>query len=141
MHSQDPAPTIVASNEWADLLLYEKWKTVDLKWRPSSKGMTDDEVKATLKMFADSAEQLRPTFLMSNAVEFFRGFNDDIAAYRAANVIPAYNRAGIKKFVLIVREGTPGTVESGEVPAAEKGANFPTAWFSSLEHAYDWLAS
>jgi hypothetical protein len=142
MATDAPKPSNVGSNPWAELLMYDQWKTLELKWLPSSSGMTDDQIKATLQLLADSGERLRPRFMMINALDFHRGFSDEVNAWRTANIIPAYNRAGIQRFALVPAKGYPGqTVETGAEPAAEEGANFPTAWFSTLENAYKWLAS
>jgi len=134
--------SVVDSNEWAQILWYDQWKTLELKWLPSSGGMTDDQIKATLQRLADSGEKLRPKFMMINALDFHRGFSDEINAWRTANIIPAYNRAGIQKFALVPAKDYPGpTVETGAEPAPEEGANFVTGWFSTLENAYRWLAT
>src|ERR1700737_1017607 len=118
--ANDPAaPTVVETNPWAELLWYEQWKTLELKWLTSSDSMTDDQVKETLQLFADCGERLRPTYMMINALDFHRGFTDEINVWRTANVIPAYNRAGVKKFAQYPPAGYHETVESGEAPAAE----------------------
>lgn len=142
MATDAPKPSRVGSNQWAELLMYDQWNTLELKWLPSSGGMTDEDIKATLQLLADSGERLRPRFMMINALDFHRGFSDEVNAWRTANIIPAYNRAGIQKFALVPAKEYPGpTVETGAEPAAEDGANFTTGWFSTLDNAYQWLAS
>src|ERR1700694_1148068 len=136
MMATDPAaPTVVETNTWAELLWHEHWKTLELKWLTSSDDMTDEQVKETLQLFADSGEKLRPTYMMINALDFHRGFTDEINVWRTANIIPAYNRAGVKRFALVPPAGYPATVESGAAPAAEPGADFITGWFATLDHA------
>lgn len=141
MATGNPKGSNVGSNPWAELLFYDKWKTLELKWLPSSSGMNDDQIKATLQLLADTGERLRPSFMMINALDFHRGFSDEVNAWRTANIIPAYNRAGIQKFALVPAKGYPGqTVETGAEPAAEPGADFTTGWFAMLDNAYRWLA-
>jgi hypothetical protein len=135
------SPTAAGSNAWSELWWYEQWKTLELKWLPTSDGMSDDDIKATLQLFADTGEKMRPTYMMINARDCHSQFSDEVNAWRTANIIPAYNRTGIQKFALVPPAGYPETVETGAEPAAEEGASFLTGWFSTLEHAYQWLGS
>lgn len=142
MATEAAKPSAIDANEWSELLWYEQWKTLEMRWLPSSRGMTDDQIKASVQLLADAGERLRPTFMMINAVDFHSSFSDEVNVWRFKNIIPAYNRAGIQKFALVSPKDYPGpTVETGAEPAREEGANFPTAWFSTAENAYRWLSS
>jgi len=131
-------PIDITRNEWGEILHHEGWQTLELRWLPG-KEMTDDGFKDTLVLLAVAGERLRPRFMIIDATEFRHQFGEGVMAWREAQIIPRYNAAGITKFAFIVPEGTPGTVESGGVPAAESGATFPTGWFSTRERAYQWL--
>jgi hypothetical protein len=131
-------PIDITRNEWGEILHHEGWQTLELRWLPG-KEMTDDGFKDTLVLLAEAGERLRPRFMIIDATEFRHQFGEGVMAWREAQIIPRYNAAGVTKFAFIVPEGMPGTVESGGVPAAETGADFPTGWFSTRERAYQWL--
>lgn len=136
----DAEPVEVGQNSWAVLLNHEKWHTLELRWLPTTRDMGDEGFKASLELLASAGERFRPRFMLIDGTEFHHRLGEDVMAWRQEHVIPRYNSAGINKFAFLVPEGAPGTVESGGAPAAETGATFPTAWFSSRERAYQWLA-
>ena len=68
--------TQVAGNAWAEVIHYDEWRTVELKWNPMSRDMSDDELKQTLELFAASAEKIRPQWLIIDATDFQRRFTD-----------------------------------------------------------------
>jgi len=135
-------PIEVARNSWGAILHHPDWHTLELKWFPSTRQMTDDDFKATLELYASQGERLQPvTFGLIDATEFFHTFADNEAlVWRDERIIPRYNAMGVTKFAFQVPPGAPGTIEAGGQPAVEGRANFPTAWFSTREHAYQWLA-
>lgn len=133
-------PAEVARNEWGVILHHEAWRTLELKWLPTTREMSDDGFKATLELYTVMGERLKPLSMLIDAVEFYHQFGDGVMEWRDANIMPRYNAAGVTKFAFYVPEGFPGTVEAGGVPRVEGSANFPTAWFSTRERAYQWLA-
>jgi hypothetical protein len=79
--------------------------------------------------------------MLIDATQFLHTFADDsVMAWRDEHIIPRYNTAGVTKFAFHAPPGAPGTVEVGGTPAVEGRADFPTGWFSSREHAQQWLA-
>ncbi len=132
-------PEDVARNQWGTVLCYEEWRTLELKWLPSTREMSDDGFKATLELLAEQGERLKPAYMIIDATEFAYKPGDGVLEWREAEIIPRYNAAGVKKFAFLWPEGMPGTVESGGTPAPEGSADFPTGWFSDRDRAYQWL--
>jgi hypothetical protein len=135
-----PEAVEMAHNDWGVILEHERWQTVELRWLPSTRDMTDDGFKTTLELLAAVGERVRPRFMIIDATEFHHEFGEGVMAWRDEHIIPRYSSAGVAKFAFVVPEGAPGTVESGGIPAIEGRATFPTAWFSTRERAYQWLA-
>jgi hypothetical protein len=133
-------PVEVARNEWGEVLHHERWQTLELRWLPTTRDMSDDGFKESLELLAGAGERLRPRFMLIDATEFHHEFGEGVMAWRDEHIIPRYSSAGVTKFAFLVPEGAPGTVESGGVPGVEGRATFPTAWFSTRERAYRWLA-
>jgi hypothetical protein len=140
MATNTPVAKEVASNPWSKIAYLEEWKTLQLEWLPASKGMSDAQVKETLQSFADACKDLRPRYLLVDVLRFYRGFTDEINAWRDANIIPAYNSAGVEKMAFLAPNDYPQTFEKGAQPANEPGATFPTGWFSDRDNLYRWLA-
>ena len=137
MHAE---PVEVARNDWGVILDHDQWHTVELRWLPTTRDMADEGFKATLELLATAGERVRPRFMLIDATEFDHEFGEGVMAWRDEHIIPRYGSAGVTRFAFIVPEGAPGTMESGGAPAVEGRATFPTAWFSTRERAYRWLA-
>jgi len=133
-------PVEVARNGWGVIVNHEPWHTLELRWLPTTRDMTDEGFKETLDLLAGAGERLRQPFMLIDATEFHHQLGEGVLAWRDEHIIPRYNSAGVTRFAFLVPEGAPGTVESGATPAVEGGATFPTGWFSTRERAYQWLA-
>jgi hypothetical protein len=132
-------PVEVARNQWGVVLHHEQWRTLELDWLPSTSEMSDDGFKETLALLAAEGERIKPGCMIIDATEFHHELGDGALEWRDREIIPRYNAAGVRKFAFLWPEGTPGTVESGGTPEREGQANFPTAWFTGRERAYQWL--
>jgi hypothetical protein len=133
---------IVAQDQWGQLVFYDEWNSLELKWLPSTADATDADVKTTMEVFAQEAVSRHPHTLSVDTTEFHHRWGDGMLQWRDAEIIPRYNQAGVAKFAFIASPGYPGpTVETGAVPAPDGPANFPTGWFKTREAAYRWLAS
>lgn len=132
-------PVEVARNAWASVIHHAESRTLELRWLPATRTMTDDGFKETLALHAGEGERLRPDFMLIDATEFYHQFGDGVLAWRDENIIPRYNAAGIRRFAFHAREGFANTVESGAAPQPEGPARFLTGWFASRERARQWL--
>jgi hypothetical protein len=64
-------PIEVARNQWGAILHHPEWRTLELKWFPSTRHMSDDDFKSTLELHAGQAERLKPiAFMLIDATEF-----------------------------------------------------------------------
>lgn len=134
-------PAEVARNQWGVVLHHEARRTLELRWLPTTRAMTDEGFRETLELHAGAGERTNPATMLIDAREFYHEFGEGVMEWRDATIIPRYNAAGVRKFAFHVREGFPGTVEAGGVPAVEGPAAFPTGWFVSREKAEAWLAA
>jgi hypothetical protein len=133
-------PVEVMRNDWGVIVHHERWRTIELRWLPTTTDMTDDGFKETLGLLADAGERFHEPFMFIDATEFHHLVGEGVLAWRDEHIIPRYGASGVTRFAFLVPEGAPGTVESGAAPAPEGRATFPTAWFSTRERAYGWLA-
>jgi hypothetical protein len=121
------------------VLNHEQWRTLELRWLPSTHEMGDDGFKQTLELFAAEGEPARPGCMVIDATEFRHELRAGVLEWRDREIVPRYNSAGVKKFAFLWPEGTPGTVESGGTPQPDGPANFPTGSFTRRDRAYAWL--
>jgi hypothetical protein len=132
-------PVEVARNDWAVILHHDRWKTVELRWLPTTRDMGDEGFKDSLALLAEAGERFRTPFMFVDSIEFHHRPSAEVLEWRNQHIVPRYNSAGVTRFAFLVPEGFPGTVESGAAPAPDGPATFPTAWFSTRDHAYQWL--
>jgi hypothetical protein len=133
---------IVAKDQWGQIVFYDEWNSLELKWLPSTAGATDADLRATMTVFAQEAADRHPNTLIVDTTDFRHAWGDGMMEWRDAEIIPRYNQAGVTRFAFIANANYPGpTVEAGAVPAPEGPARFPTGWFKTREAAYEWLAS
>jgi hypothetical protein len=133
--------TVVASDQWGQIIFYDEWSSLELKWLPSTANASEADLRATMMLFADEAISRKPDTLIVDTTEFSHQWAEGMMEWRNAEIIPRYNRAGVAKFAFIA-PGYPGqTVENGAAPAPDGPANFPTGWFKSRPAAYQWLTA
>jgi len=132
---------IVAKDRWGQIVFYDEWNSLELKWLSSTAKASDADVKTTMETFAHEAVDRRPHTLIVDTTEFRHTWGEGMLQWRDAEIVPLYNKAGVTKFAFIVSPDYPGqTVEDGATPAPDGPANFPTGWFKTREGAYRWLA-
>ena len=133
---------IVGNNQWSELIFYPEWNSLELKWLPATRDATEEDARSSMETFASQAVTRHPNSLIVDTTEFFHRFGEGFEEWREAYIIPKYNASGVKKFAFVMSPDYPGqTVESGTEPASEGKMTFPTGWFRTREHAYEWLAS
>jgi hypothetical protein len=133
---------IVAKDQWGQLIYYDEWMSLELRWFPSTADATDADMKTAMKNFAHEAVNRRPRTLIVDTTEFRHAWGEGMMEWRDSEIVPLYNQAGVTKFAFIANPNYPGpTVEDGAKPAPEGPASFPTGWFKTREAAYQWLAN
>ena len=46
---------VVASDQWGQLIFYDEWNTLELKWLPTSSDATEAQARGTMALFAAEA--------------------------------------------------------------------------------------
>jgi hypothetical protein len=110
---------------------------LELRWLSSTAGMTDDDFKATLKLFANQAELATRRFLLIDATESVHAFGDGVGESRDREFISPYNDACTSKFAFLVPEGFADAMEARGQPIVDVPATFPTAWFTDRLYALE----
>ena len=112
-------------------LSYDKPKSfVCLTWLPGTEGMTDQDFKESLEVFAESALQHHARRLMVDMREFKGRPSVEVLAWRDDVTVPKYIRAGTKKIAWL----WPGT--TGEDTTA---TDYENRYFNSEGDALAWV--
>ena len=127
----------LVANDWAEIMLHEDQKILELKWLPGE--MTDGAFKATIALFVHQAELVRMPFLLIDATQFHHKPGPGMMQWRDDAIIPRYGAAGTRKFAFHMPAGVPGTMESGGKEIIDGPAIFPTARFTDRKNALEWF--
>src|SRR6516162_1264232 len=87
---------------------------VELTWLPGTQGMTDQDFKEDLCVFAEAALQHRAKCLIIDMRQFMGRPSAEVGAWRDDVIVPKYEKAGVKKIAWIW-PGVSGD-EMGEAP-------------------------
>jgi hypothetical protein len=70
---------------------------VELTWLPGTQGMTDQDFKEDLCVFAEAALQHRANCLIIDMRQFMGRPSAEVGAWRDDVIVPKYEKAGVKK--------------------------------------------
>ena len=119
-------------------IIYDAAKHIlELRWSAETEFMNDEDFKEWLGRYAHAAEQQQVPFALIDTRAFKHQPGAHIGPWRDEHIIPHYNRAGIKKFALLLAEGSAPNTE----PAPEGPAQFPTGYFDSREQIERWFTA
>ena len=108
-------------------------KLLVLTWLGGTEGMTDDDFRETLEVFADGAIAHDADRLVIDVREFKHRPSAEVLAWRDKVTVAKYNEAGIKRQAWI----WPGDVSSMKPTSENK--NYAERYFSTEQEAIDWV--
>ena len=121
------------TNPMYSMTWHKPEKLLRLTWLEGTEGMTDEDFRETLEVFADSAIQHRATRLVIDVRQFKHRPSPEILKWRERVTVPKYNKAGTKRQAWI----WPGDVSSMK-PSTHAGS-YEERYFSTEEEALAWL--
>ena len=108
-------------------------KLARLTWLAGTAGMTDQDFKETLEVFAESALQHGAVRLMIDVREFKHRPSAEILTWRDEVTVGKYNRVGVKKLVWV----WPGNIPS-HMPTSQN-AKYENRYCSTEAEALTWI--
>jgi hypothetical protein len=117
------------------IIYYKPKKLVRLTWLAGTEGMTDQDFKEVLEVFAEAALQHRASRLMIDVRAFKHRPSPEVLAWRDDVTVGKYNRAGVRKLVWV----WPGEVPSA-MPTNAK-AQYENHYCSSELDALAWITA
>jgi hypothetical protein len=110
---------------------YKIEQLVELTWLPGTQMMTDQDFKAALEVFAESALQHRARRLLIDVRQFRHRPGDDVLAWRDEVIVPKYQRAGVKRLGWVWPGADPGEMGTG--------AGYVQRYCASRDEAVAWV--
>jgi hypothetical protein len=126
---------MIKSKSMYSISYHKPEKLVRLTWLAGTEGMTDQDFKETLEVYAESALQHRAERLMIDVREFKHRPLPAILAWRDDVTVGKYNKAGVRKLAWV----WPGDVPSA-MPASSK-AGYENRYCSSEDEALAWITA
>lgn len=108
-------------------------RLVRLTWLAGTQGMTDQDFKETLEVFAESAVQHRAERLVIDVREFKHRPSAEILAWRDDVTVGKYNQAGVRRVAWV----WPGNTASN-MPDSKK-AGYENRYCSTEAEALAWI--
>jgi hypothetical protein len=124
---------LMASAPMYSISYHKPEKLVQLTWLAGTAGMTDQDFKETLEVFAESSLQHHAERLVIDVREFKHRPSLEILAWRDEVTVGKYNRAGVKRLAWI----WPGTTPSN-MPTSAK-ARYENRYCATEEEAVSWV--
>lgn len=131
------ASRIVREDRWGEIIDRPDADMVELRWFDTTRDLDGDTFKRWLEGFAAAVEEAGRSGVLTDAIVFGMASDQMDGEWRDANIIPRYNRAGVKRFAFLMPAGMPAI---GAPSAPEGPADFPTAYFATRQDALIWLA-
>jgi hypothetical protein len=96
--------------------------------------MTDEDFKRALEHLAGHIRDQSATEALIDVRHFGFRITRDLEPWRLANIIPAYNEGGLKRFAYLLPRGVDYRPAGGG-----DAAEFSTDYFDDEDKARDWL--
>jgi len=106
---------------------------VELTWLPGTQGMSDQDFKEDLNVFAEAALQHRAKNLIIDMRQFMGRPSAEVGAWRDDVIVPKYEKAGVKKIAWI----WPGM----SADETGTGAAYQQRYFAARNEAINWCTA
>lgn len=136
MTSGSTAPVVLYEDAWGSITVHPGKNLLEARWYDTTSDLTTEEFNQWLSTAAGFVESEKATRVLVDATSFRMDPSRADPAWRDANVIPRYNRAGVRRFAFHMPAGMPAI---GAPPAPEGPADFPTGYFATRREALAWL--
>jgi hypothetical protein len=136
--SNHELPTVVHEDQWGIVIDHAGLDLLETRWYDTTAALTGDEFNAWLVRFTGWLEKLGRTRVLVDASAFRMNPAEVDVGFRDSEIIPRYQRAGVRRFAFQMPAGMPAI---GAPPRPEGPATFPTAYFGARADALNWLTA
>jgi len=128
----------IHEDKFLKILWDENKKIIGIDWKETTSGMTDEEFKTELTLFAGYVEEKKASGIVVDVANFVYKMGPDIQQWRVKNISSRYTAAGVKRFAFVFPKDSQIPPMMNQSSAGE---SFLTRAFNSLEQATVWLTA
>lgn len=111
-------------------------RTIFIDWKEATAGMTDDDFKAALTLFAHCVEKQKAHAILVDVSQFRYKMGPGLQEWRVKNISPRYYAAGVRRFAFLFPVGVAVPPMMNQ---SAPGESFLTRGFNGLGDAMTWL--
>ena len=127
--------TQLHDDDFFKVLWDESARIIGIDWKEATSGMTDEQFKAELTLFAGYVEQKKARGILVEVSRFRHKPGPDVQPWRVKNISNRYSAAGVGRFAFLF----PESVQVPPVMQSSPGEEFLTQAFTNREQAIEWL--
>jgi hypothetical protein len=113
-------------------------RIIGIDWKESTAGMTDDDFKAALTLFAGYVEARRAQGILVDVGRFRHKMGPGMQEWRVKNISSRYFAAGVRRFAFLLPKEASVPPRMNQ-SAPEEG--FQTRGFNDVNEAMQWLTA
>jgi hypothetical protein len=130
-------PEQLHEDDFLRILWDEKTRIIGIDWKESTSGMSGEEFKAELTLFADYVERKKAPGILVDVNKFRHKMAPDANQWRVKNISSRYNAAGVKRLAFLFPKESP----LPPMPESSDGEVFLTRTFNGPQEALAWLTA
>ena len=130
-------PELLHEDKYLQILWDPETRIIGIDWKDATSGMTDEDFKAELTLFAKRVEEKKAPRVLIDVRRFQHSPSEEVGEWRSRNISKRYNSAGVKRFAFIFPKDAP--VQS--MARQSEGEWFVTQSFNDQEQATAWLTA
>ena len=130
--------TQLYDDDFFTVLWDENARIIGIDWKVATSGMTDEQFKAELTLFAGLVEQKKAPGILVDVSCFRHKPGPDVHPWRVKNISNRYAAAGVKRQAFLFPKGAqiPPTMNQ-----SAPGEEFLTRGFDNRDEAIAWLTA
>jgi hypothetical protein len=127
----------IETTEFMTVNLDDTHRIQRLSWLPATEKMDTAGFQRDMLRFAELAEQHKPVGLLVDVRAFHHKPAAETGPWRREQIVPRYNRGGVRRFAFLLPEGA--STPAIEPAAPDGGPAYETRWFTNEPMAVNWL--
>ena len=130
-------PAQLHEDEYLQILWDEQTRIISIDWKEATSGMTDEDFKMELTLFAKQVEGKRAPRILIDVSKFRHRPGEEVGKWRLQNISTRYNAAGVQRFAFLLSKDS----QVPSMASRSEGERFLTQSFNSNEQAIAWLTA
>ena len=131
-------PELLHEDKFLRIIWNAEARIIVIDWKEATSEMTDEDFKTELTLFAKQVEDHQALRVLIDVSKFGHRPGEEVGKWRAQNITPRYNAAGVRRFAFLLSEDSPLTAMARQ---SSEGEQFLTESFNNHDQAVEWLTA